>query len=184
MEGTSSDLHLQVYTADLNKLAYASSCNLSVSSFPWLQFVCFFYSLLHNVFVFCSSLAVDCICMWGLLIRVCFRTVTQLITGRQCDHTPRWHALCMNKINLSWCLRSIENTSALLPRSLFSLSLPPLRHLLFCCCKVGCCDQANAAVCQFQLRPPLNCAEFSQGRNRGGNIPTVNHLRFFIFFSA
>lgn len=61
----------------------------------------------------------------------------------------------------------------------FSLSLPPLRHLLFCCCKVGCCDQANAAVCQFQLRPPLNCADSSQGRNRGGNIPTVNHLRFF-----
>lgn len=117
--------------------------------------------------------------MWGLLIRVCFRTVTQLITGRQCDHTPRWHALCMNKINLSWCLRSIENTSALLPRSLFSPSLPPLRHLLFCCCKVGCCDQANAAVCQFQLRPSLNCADSSQGRNRGGNIPTVNHLRFF-----
>lgn len=97
------------------KLAYALS--QSVPSFWWLQF--FFIAFCTKSSVFCSSLAMDCICMWGLLIRVCFCTVTQLITGRQCDHTPRWHALCMNKINLSWCLRSIENTSALLPRSLF-----------------------------------------------------------------
>lgn len=72
------------------------------------------------------SFAVDCILYaCEVLIRVCVRTVTQLITGLQYDHTQCWHALCMNKINLSWCLRSIENTSALLP-----LSLSPFLFLL------------------------------------------------------
>ncbi len=111
-----TDLHLQVYnTAVLTQVSVCLE----------LQYMSFWRLQVFDQSVFCRSLAVDCICMWGLLIRLCCRAVTQLITGRQHDHTQRWHALCMNKINLYWCLRSIENTSALLP-----LSLSPFFFLL------------------------------------------------------
>lgn len=86
----------------------------------------------------------------------CFLPVTQLITSRQCDHTQCAHALCMNKINLSPCKQSSQAFILLL-----LLHFSPSILLL---ARAGPYDQANAAVCQFQLWPPLNCAISPRGK--------------------
>ncbi len=130
--------------------------------------------------VFCRSLAVDCICMWGLLIRVCFHTVTQLITSRQCDHTQRL-ACIMHEQDES-VLVLAKHKEHFSPSSSLSFSLFFFLSgtFYFASARLAVEIRLMLQFVNFNYGPLWTAPISSQGRNRGGNIPSVNHLLFFL----